>query len=115
MNCRCDEQLAFTLATLASFADDQFFTNANGLGFIHAAECQSSNKGGNGGENLANSNDGLGVKEVQCCGSYPRRFEFNTHGGSRACCGGKTYNTSKQECCEGDFLGPIGSCDARIQ
>ena len=136
MNCRCDEELAFTLAEqLASgLFNEQFHTLNDGSGFDHAGQCHAafatttttattttypdnedqtnSGNGGNGGNNEGD-NDGLAVEELKCCGTYPNRFQFLTHGGSRSCCGGVTYDTNKHDCCTGGFLGAIGSCAAQ--
>ena len=99
--------------------DEQFVTNADGSGYDHARKCHAStNSSGNSGHSGDNDADSEGdseqvVNEVKCCGNYPNRFEFLTHGGNRACCGEVTYNTNRLECCEGDFLSQIGSCDAQ--
>ena len=118
MNCRCDEQLAYSLAELAgTYGDNQYVTNADGSGFDHAGQCHAIiNSGGNGGENGGGNGGGNGgnnLNELQCCGTYPNRFEFWTHGGSRACCGEVTYNKNRLDCCDDDSLGQIGTCDAR--
>lgn len=34
-----------------------------------------------------------------CCGEYPTRAMFRTHGGDRQCCGAKVYDTNVMECC----------------
>ena len=71
--------------------------------------------GGNGGNVGINDGgeDGSVVEGLQCCGTYPNRFEFLSHGGSRSCCGEVTYDTSKHDCCADGFLGAIGSCAKR--
>ena len=113
MNCGCDEQMAFTLTEqfASGVYNEDFLTRADGSGWDHA-DCRAptpnpdngNGGGGNGGE------DGPVVEELQCCGTYPNRFEFLTHGGSRSCCGEVTYNTNKHDCCAGGFLGAIGRC-----
>jgi len=129
MNCGCDEQLAFTLTDFFANGDfdDQFLTLADGSGFDHAGQCHAAvntggnggttddttNPGGNGGNDGDNGGDDGVVSELQCCGTYPSRFEFMTNGGSRSCCGDRTYNTNRHDCCDGGFLGAIGSCAAR--
>ena len=80
-------------------AEDQ--TNPSGNG----------GNGSNGGNNVGE--DGSVVEELQCCGIYPNRFEFLSHGGSRSCCGEVTYDTNKHDCCADGFLGAIGSCARR--
>ena len=119
MNCECDNQLASTLASLKSSWNYRYFTNRFGGGFDHATNCQAvTNQSGNGGNTVSETedqpivNNGTAVEEFQCCGTYPHRFKFSTRKGSRACCGEKTYDTNKLDCCEGDFLGQIGACDA---
>ena len=120
MNCECDDQLAYSLIDLMDSADLEYFTNADGSGYDHADQCHAvTNHGGDnvtGDQISADVNGGDGgpvVKELKCCGAYPQRFEFFTHGGSRACCGENTYDTNRLECCEGNFLGQIGSCALR--
>ena len=130
MTCECDQQLAFTLSELAKSMSEQFVTNADGSGFDHAKKCHAVSGGKNDDmygapqifTNDTNSGSYFGPidpvaigsasdnGERQCCGTYPARFEFSTHGGSRACCGENTYDTYKLQCCEGDFVSQIGSC-----
>ena len=120
MNCECDNQLASTLSGLKSAWKSTYYTFRNGHGFDYATKCHAViNQGGNGGnggsaaEDQPIVNNGTAVEEFQCCGTYPHRFKFSTREGSKACCGEKTYDTNKLDCCEGDFLGQIGSCDAQ--
>ena len=121
MNCGCDEHLAFTLTEqfISGNFEEEFLTLADGSGFDHASKCHAptpnpdnGNPGGNGGNGNGGNGgeDGPVVEELQCCGTYPNRFEFLTHGGSRSCCGEVTYNTNKHDCCAGGFLGVIGTC-----
>ena len=130
MNCGCDEQMAFTLTEqfASGLFDEAFLTLADGSGFDHAGQCHAptptqnpddtenpTNPGDNNNNDSNNNNDGDDgpvVEALQCCGTYPNRFEFLTHGGSRSCCGEVTYNTNKHDCCAGGFLGAIGSCAA---
>ena len=136
MNCRCDEELAFTLTRLftSGFTNDQFLTLNDGFGFNHAGQCHvefattttatktttfpdnedqtNSGNGGNGGSNEG-SIGGLAEEERHCCGTYPNRAEFFSHGGLKSCCGEYTYNTKIHDCCTGGFLGAIGSCAAQ--
>ena len=143
MNCGCDEQMAFTLTELFADGQfqEEFLTLADGSGFDHASRCHaptpkpdnsnnndsdnndsnnSNNDSNNSNNDSNNSNDsnndgddGPVVEELQCCGTYPNRFEFLTHEGTRSCCGEVTYNTNKHDCCAGGFLGAIGTCASR--
>ena len=104
MNCKCDEQLAYTLSSLATglLYHDGYF----GQFFDHATECKVSN-GGNGSVDVdehTGSNE-----EHECCGSYPKRFEFSTQGGARSCCSDVTYSSNKHDCCDGS-LKDLGTC-----
>ena len=92
--------------------DEQFITNADGTGFDHANQCrsQTTEDDNDPTDDNGGSDDGPIVNEHQCCGTYPNRFGFMDKGGERACCGEVTYNTNKLECCNGGFLGAIGSC-----
>ena len=132
MNCGCDEQMAFTLTELFAGGnfDDQFLTFADGSGFDHADQCRASVQnsdngssgtdttdptGGNGNGGNGGNNDGDSIiEELQCCGTYPSRFGFFSHGGSKSCCGEVTYNTNKHDCCARNlanpFLSAIGTC-----
>ena len=40
--------------------------------------------------------------EKSCCGSYPRRYPFKTLNGERGCCGKRTYDTFRFQCCDVD-------------
>ena len=139
MNCGCDERLAFTLTEqfASGIFNPQFQTLDDGSGFNHVAECRAAvphseisgsgdtgiddpvsmipvsiNPGGIGNGGNGGDNDG-GEDGRQCCGTYPNRFEFLSHGGSRSCCGEVTYDTSKHDCCVDGFLGAIGLCATR--
>merc|ERR1719351_148449 len=118
--------MTFTLTELfaAGQFDEGFLTLSDGSGFDHASKCHApapnpdnSNNNDSDNNDSNNSNnggdDGPVVEELQCCGTYPNRFEFLTHGGSRSCCGEVTYNTNKHDCCAGGFLGAIGTCASR--
>ena len=105
-----------TLIGLKSSWNDQYYTDRDGSGFDHATKCHpSTNKGGQGkdvAEDEIIVNNGTVAEKFQCCGTHPNRFKYSTREGSRACCGEHTYDTNKLDCCEGDFLSQIGSCDA---
>ena len=111
--------MAFTLTDLASDIDDQFITNADGTGFDNVGQCRAVNNNNNNnngdGNGYGDGDDSESVpEEPQCCGTYPQRFEFFSRDGARACCGDKTYNTDKHDCCDGGFLAQIGSCAANL-
>lgn len=40
--------------------------------------------------------------EKSCCGNYPRRYPFKTLSGERGCCGKRTYDTFRFQCCDED-------------
>jgi len=41
----------------------------------------------------------------QCCGAYPERFPFRPHfGEERGCCGQKTFNKARLQCCNDNVL-----------
>lgn len=112
-SCKCDENLAHSLIQAFDNFNTDFVTSQDGSGFDHANECKAivpndkpNSNNGNGGNQAQN--------EVQCCGTYPNRFSFNTQPqyseGARSCCGDVTYNTNKHECCNNSFLGAIGEC-----
>jgi len=50
--------------------------------------------------------DGPGMcqSEKSCCGVYPTRRVFKTHGGTRGCCGSKTFDQDIMQCCEADSV-----------
>ena len=101
MNCKCDEQLAYTLSDLASTVYNEDFFD-----FDFATECKVFNSGNGGGDVGANN-------EHECCGSYPKRFEFSSQGGSRSCCGDVTYSSNKHDCCDGSIK-DLGTCETDI-
>ena len=70
MNCRCDEQLAHSLKNLAPTVYDDDFQD-----FDHVSECKASSSTGSGASNDGGSGSG---NNVECCGTYPNRFEFLT-------------------------------------
>lgn len=125
--CKCDEQLAFTIASLWGQQDPQFFINDSEESFDYVNKCVAApgtggsggafGTGGSGGvsgteiDNSGNSGTSCGSDELsfQCCGTYPERFVFSNQGGCRGCCGAKTFNTDKQQCCNNVFLQGIGN------
>ena len=82
--CKCDEAIAFMLASKWSEMSDDAITQADGSGFDYANNCKASN----------NNNESNGGS-VKCCGVYPNRV---------------TYNTGKHDCCYNTFLSNIGGC-----
>lgn len=98
--------------------------NNGGDGDDNATDPDGNGNGNGGNGNGGNGdngdgNDGGDVEaepELQCCGTYPNRFQFMTGGkttANRSCCGEVTYDTNKHDCCDGGFLGAIGTCTAR--
>ena len=106
MNCRCDEQLAHSLKTLAPTVYNDDFQD-----FDHVNECKASSNTGSGASNGSGSGS---ENNLECCGTYPNRFEFLTQGGTRSCCwtitGYVTYNPNHNDCCDGS-LRDLGTCD----
>jgi len=114
-NCKCDENLANALTNAFDSLNLDFVTNSDGSGFDHVNECKAAptpTQDTNGDGEYPNPDHDQ--NEVQCCGTYPNRFTFNTQpaygDGPRSCCGDVTYNTNKRECCANSFLGAIGDC-----
>jgi len=56
-------------------------------------------------------NGNCGPHTVECCGNLGSgvRMPYRTDG-RRKCCGDKTYDSTFQECCEGNTLAAIGTC-----
>jgi hypothetical protein len=56
-------------------------------------------------------NGNCGGNNVECCGNLGSgvRMPYKTDG-RRKCCGDKTYDSTFQECCEGNTLAAIGTC-----
>jgi hypothetical protein len=56
-------------------------------------------------------NGNCGPKTTECCGNlgYGVRMPYKSDG-RRKCCGDKTYDSTFQECCEGNVLAAIGTC-----
>jgi hypothetical protein len=44
-----------------------------------------------------------------CCGYQPFRRIFRTEGGTRACCGSKTYSTALNQCCADDDVQSVSA------
>lgn len=43
--------------------------------------------------------------DKECCGTFPKRFPFNTLGGDRQCCNGRTYNQAAGfQCCADSYV-----------
>ena len=46
-------------------------------------------------------------EEKVCCGDYPNRKPFRHFSGTRACCGGKVFDTGFLMCCEDDKIATV--------
>ena len=103
MNCRCDEELAYTLNELAPTVYNNDFHD-----FDHGKCKVSTGSSGNGGGNGDVGNDNADDK-IECCGIYPNRFDFLTQGGARSCCHDVTYNPNQHSCCDRSVKA-FGSC-----
>lgn len=57
-------------------------------------------------------NGNCGGSEVACCGNLGSgvRMPYKVQDGRRSCCGEKTYDTSFQECCDGNLIKAVGTC-----
>ena len=66
------------------------------------------NKSDSGHQKSKSSSSNLEILNKSCCGIYPNRRPYtlgNLQKGSiRMCCGEKTYNPAKLECCRGSIL-----------
>ena len=76
--------------------------------FSHARGFQPKNscmvKGVNSVDRRVNFLDTKSL-DSECCGEFPSRFPFRTFDRKRACCQGKTYDTTGSlECCENEGL-----------
>lgn len=96
----------FSVAALygAGGAFDSTYRHSNG--FDPATSCQTVNGGGGGAGGsggviggTGGSSGSTGDNNKVCCGEYPLRFPYHTDGGSRSCCGQKTYDASLLSCC----------------
>lgn len=57
-----------------------------------------------------NCENGRDSGPLGCCGSAGNRFPYKTFGGTRSCCGERTFDNTFQTCCDGDKVSAIGSC-----
>lgn len=50
--------------------------------------------------------------EIACCGNLGSgvRMPYKVADGRRKCCGEKTYDSSFQDCCDGNMLAAVGTC-----
>jgi len=97
--CECDKKLSEDLR-------EHFYEYYEG----HHQEQGSFDAGANClVEGCASGN--CGPKKVECCGNlgHGTRMPFKSDG-RRMCCGDKTYDSTFQECCEGNVLAAIGTC-----
>ena len=92
------------MSNLAATVYNEDFYN-----FDHVNECRASNTG-SGNTGSGSNGGGNGNNNLECCGSYPNRFEFLTQGGARSCCGSVTYNPNQHDCCNGEVK-DLGTCD----
>lgn len=99
--CECDKKLAEDLRTHYS---EWFVGHHQEQGtFDSSAACIA--------DKCTGSNCGGRNRETQCCGYLGSgvRMPFKTNG-RRKCCGDKTYDSTFQECCDGDILAAVGTC-----
>lgn len=54
---------------------------------------------------------GNGGRKLECCGNYGEGIRMPYHdNGRRKCCGTVTYDSTFNECCDGDRIAAIGAC-----
>lgn len=93
--CQCDVTLAQTLVGLVkSGAFSKKYSHDSGV-FKQKQMCYWT---------------GDFETQDECCGQYPVRFPYASNFGSRECCGSKTFQTDKHECCAPNIIRPSGGC-----
>ena len=106
--CSCNTHFISSLFSLLfqnpPFQYDPSLLHSNG--FNYSEQCAVSHEPGNG-----NGNGDSSPHEPQCCGYYPKRYHFDPDSASKACCNDHFfYNPLGQECCNGEYVAPIGTC-----
>merc|ERR1712048_37207 len=94
--CECDRGLSFRLAEESS---NWIVDHHHKWDNFDTSMCVAQGNGGSSPDS--------------CCGQYDypnTKFPYSTEGGSRACCGQKTYDTNFSECCPGDIVAASGGC-----
>ena len=89
-NCACKVEGLFVLKTFNLFVSGGTVDDA----FIHSPDGPFNEK-----ESCV-LQEGIKDTERACCGETPNRFPYKPLSGERGCCGGLTYDTTLQECCD---------------
>merc|ERR1712184_186969 len=96
--CECDKRFAIDLAAAYDLWDEslQWANSLQG----RERECRAEKRIGPHvprPKPTPNPNPNLGM---QCCGTYPHRFPYNTMGGRRQCCGQSIiFRGGSKQCC----------------
>jgi len=108
--CKCDDRLVQRISEQWFNKNAEFNINDSADSFDHESRCVAAApqpKPGNGNNQCENGVADAAKK--QCCGTYPDRYPYSTSEGCRQCCGAKTFNVDKHQCCD-NTLAAFGSC-----
>lgn len=94
-------KLANTIVTDAQYIHDSYGGAFNVTECVPIVNPNIALALGNGGNSNGAGWSGGSAPEKECCGTFPKRFPFNTLGGIRECCNDRTYNTAIASCCSG--------------
>lgn len=112
--CECDKKMASGLASLESEWEEGYHSKWSKnleVAFDRESTCRTNLNGFNwarsmhGGGGGGGSNGGADA----CCGEEGEKFPYNTNGGRRGCCEGRTYSTELMKCCPQDGVKSLDS------
>lgn len=111
--CECDRKMAQGIGNLEDEWEEAYHSKWGN--FDRRQTCRVSSAGAFGWRvrSVAGHRDGGGGgggAPDACCGDEGEKFPYNTDGGRRSCCYGRTYNTESMKCCPQDG---IKSLDAK--
>lgn len=97
--CECDSRFATELSEIMDEYNENFHKMAD-----KANRCVPK-------ESSEKSLQSIG--DLRCCGTEGLQFTYRDQNGAKSCCGSRTYQVAVLDCCEGDVLRPIGTCEFR--
>lgn len=110
--CECDKKMAAGIASLEDEWEKAY--HAKWSVFNREETCRISLNANwpriaAYGRSTAGHRYGSSNQPDACCGEEGEKFPYNTDGGRRGCCDGRTYSTKLMKCCQQDGVKSLDS------
>jgi len=105
--CECDKKMASGIAGLEDEWDKAYHSRWSS--FERARVCKVNTRDAFGLRYGGHSRGGGNNQPDACCGEEGEKFPYNSDGGRRGCCDGRTYNRDYMKCCPRDGVKSLES------